>query len=211
MIKKTFLLGFIFLFPFIAFAQQTQQKKQKTNVYLKFGTGLYWDICGVGSDYYRGPAVPAVLGPQIWIEGGIRLNDGLVVTAGIMYVTLKRKYEYASPYPGKKYQYSIQNYAFGLGYEFKLGKHSRLMPQIDFVINRTQSYTPYFGADYNNDGSVTVYPDIFNWDDTEAGAVFNLDYYYQFKNRLFLGVRGGVYYVLGMEGVTATPLVGFKF
>ena len=211
MIKKIFLLGFIFFFPFIAFAQQTQQKRQKTNVYLKFGTGLYWDINGVGSDYYSGSAVPAVNGPQIWIEGGIRLNDGLVVTAGIMYVTLKQKYEHASPYAGKEYQYSIQNYAFGLGYEFKLGKHSRLLPQIDFVINRTQSYTPYFGADYNNDGSVTIYPDIFNWDDTEAGAVFNLDYYYQFKNRLFLGVRGGVYYVLGMEGVTATPLVGFKF
>ena len=211
MIKKTFLLGFIFLFPFIAFAQQTQQKIQKTNVYLKFGTGLYWDIYGVGTDYYSGPAVPAVTGPQIWLEGGIRLNDGLVITAGVMYVTLKQKYEHASPYAGKKYQYSIQHYAFGLGYEFKLGKHSRLLPQIDFVINRTQSYTPYFGADHNNDGSVTVYPDIFNWDDTEAGAVFNLDYYYQFKNRLFLGVRGGVYYVLGIEGVTATPLVGFKF
>jgi len=211
MIKKALILGMIFLLPFMVFAQQKQQKRQKINGYLKFGDGLYWDIYGVGSDFYAGPAVPTVNSQQIWIEGGIRLNDGLIVTAGIMHVTLEQKYEHASSYAGQKYQYSIRNYTFGLGYEFKLGTHSRLMPQLAFVVNRTQSYTPYFGEVFNNDGTVTIYPRIDVWDDSEAGAVLNLDYYYQFKDKLFLGVRGGAYYVLGMDGLTLTPVLGVKF
>jgi len=211
MIKKTLILGMIFLLPFMAFAQQGPKKSQKIHGYLKFGDGLYWDIYGVGSDFYAGPAVPTVNGQQIWIEGGIKLNDGLIVTAGIMHVSLKQKYEKASPYAGQKYQYNIRNYAFGLGYEFKLGKHSRLMPQLDFTVNREISHTAYFDEVFNNDGSVTLIPSIHVWDDSEAGAVFNLDYYYQFNNKLFVGVRGGAYYVLGMDGITLTPVLGFEF
>jgi len=215
MIKKILILGFIFLFPFMAFAQQSPKKKQKIHGYLKFGDGLYWDISKVAFDYWwqgsdEDPA-PVVNGQQIWIEGGIRLNDGLIITARIMHVTLERKYVQASTYAGQKYQYSIRNYAFGLGYEFKLGKHSRLMPQIDFTVNRTKSYNAYIYGKDDNNGNLTLYPSINNYDDSEAGAVLNLDYYYQFNNKLFVGVRGGAYYVLGMDGITLTPVLGVKF
>lgn len=215
MIKKTLILGLIFLFPLLSFAQQKQQKRQKINGYLKFGDGLYWDISKVAEDWWwsgseTAPA-PVVNGQQIWIEGGIRLNDGLIVTARIMHVTLERKYVHESAYAGQKYQYSIRNYAFGLGYEFKLGKHSRLMPQIDFTVNRMKSYNAYIYGESDNNGNLTWYPSINNYDDSEGGAVFNLDYYYQFKDKLFLGVRGGAYYVLGMDGITLTPVLGVKF
>jgi len=216
MIKKAFILGIIFLFPFMAFAQQSPKKKQKINIYLKFGAGLYWDISRVAQDYWWSGSddepAPVVNGQQIWIEGGIRLNDGLIITARIMHVTLEHYYSGSSYYAGQKYQYSIRNYAFGLGYEFKLGKHSRLMPQLDFTVNRTKSYNAYINGKYDNNGNlITVYPSINNYNDSEAGAVFNLDYYYQFKNKLFVGVRGGAYYVLGMDGITLTPIVGVKF
>ncbi len=214
MIKKALVLGMIFLLPFMVFAQQKQQKRQRG--YLKFGDGLYWDISKVAEDYWWSGSVtapaPIVNGQQIWIEGGIRLNDGLIVTARIMHVTLERKYVHSSAYAGQKYQYSIRNYAFGLGYEFKLGKHSRLMPQIDFTVNRMKSYNAYIYGKYDNNGNLlTLYPSINNYDDSEAGAVFNLDYYYQFNDKLFFGVRGGAYYVLGMDGLTLTPLLGVKF
>ena len=213
--KKPLLLGIIFLFSVTAFAQQKPQKKQKIQGYLKFGAGLYWDISRVAQDYkWQGSDIdpaPVVNGQQIWIEGGIRLNDGLIITAGIMHVTLEHYYSASSYYAGQKYQYSIRNYAVGLGYEFKLGKHSRLMPQLDFTVNRTKSYNAYFYGEYDNNGNLTIYPMINNYDDTEAGAVFNLDYYYQFKNKLFVGVRSGVYYVLGMDGITLTPVLGVKF
>ncbi len=215
MIKKTLILGMIFLFPFMAFAQQSPKKKHKIHGYLKFGDGLYWDISKVAEDYWwygsvEAPA-PVVNGQQIWIEGGIRLNDGLIVTAQIMHVTLERKYVHASAYAGQKYQYSIRNYAFGLGYEFKLGKHSRLMPQIDLIINLTKSYNAYILGKNDNNGNLTWYPSINNYDFSGPGAVFKLDYYYQFKDKLFLGVRGGVSYDAGMEGLTLTPILGVKF
>ncbi len=127
-----------------------------------------------------------------------------------MNVTLERQYA-GQFYAGRKYQYSIRNYSLGLGYEFKLGKGSRLMPQLGLVINRTKSYTAYFYGKNDNGGTFTFYPRIYNYDDTEAGAVFNLDYYYQFKDKLFIGARGGAYYVVGMEGLTLTPILGVKF
>ena len=85
------------------------------------------------------------------------------------------------------------------------------MPQLNFTVNRTISYTAYNYGLYNDDGSVTIYPSIDVYDDSEGGAVLNLDYYYQFKNKLFVGVRGGAYYVLGMAGITLTPVLGVKF
>jgi len=213
--KKTLILGIVFLLPFMVFAQQSPKKSKKIYGYLKFGDGLYWDISKVAEDYWwsgsQTEPAPVVNGQQIWIEGGIRLNDGLIVTAQIMHATLERKYVHESAYAGQKYQYSIRNYAFGLGYEFKLGKHSRLMPHIDFTVNRMKSYNAYFYEKSDNNGNVTWYPSIKNYDDAEAGAVLNLDYYYQFKDRLFVGLRGGAYYVLGMDGITLTPVLGVKF
>jgi len=209
MIKKTLIIGLTLLFPIIAFAQQSPKKKNKIHGYMKFGDGFYWDISKLEPIYYAEIANSTVNGQQIWIEGGIRLHNGLIVTAGVMHVTLERHYVPVDKYyGGQKYQYSIRNYAVGLGYEFKLGEHSRLMPQLDFTVNRTKSYTAYFYKEYNSNIPT---PEIYNFDDTEAGAVLNLDYYYQFKDKLFLGVRGGAYYVLGMEGITLTPVLGVKF
>ncbi len=116
-----------------------------------------------------------------------------------------------SNYAGWQIQYSIRNYAFGLGYEFKLGKHSRLIPELAFVVNWSKVLRVYYFGKYDNSGNLTLNSEIYNEPDTEAGAVFNLDYYYQFKDKLFLGMRGGVYYVHGMEGITLTPVIGVKF
>ena len=209
MMKKTLIIGFIFLFPLMVFAQQQQQKKQKISGYLKFGDGLYRDISKLEPIYYAEVANSTVNGQQIWIEGGIRLHGGLIATAGIMHVNLERHYVPIDKYyEGQKYQYSIRNYTCGLGYEFKLGKHSRLMPQLDFTVNRTKSYTAYFYKEYNSN---IPKPKIYNFDDTEAGVVLNLDYYYRFKVGLCVGVRSGAYYVNGMEGITLTPVLGFEF
>lgn len=210
MIKKTLILGMIFLFPLMVFAQQQPLKKQKINGYLKFGDGLYLDISNGWSDYYADRVAPTVNGQQMWIEGGIRLHDGLIITAGMMHVTLERRVD-LSNYAGWQIQYSIRNYAFGLGYEFKLGKHSRLMPQLAFVVNWSRVLRVHYSGKYDKYGNLFLSSGIYNEPDTEAGAVLNLDYYYQFKNKLFVGVRGGAYYVLGMDGLTLTPVLGVRF
>ncbi len=210
MIKKTLILGMIFLFPLVSVAQQQPLKKQKISYYLKFGDGLYLDISNEWSDYYADRVAPMVNGQQMWIEGGIRLNDGLIITAGIMHVTLERRVD-LSNYAGWQIKYSIRNYAFGLGYEFKLGKHSRLVPELAFVVNWSKVLRVYYFGKYDSSGDLTLNSEIYNEPDTKAGAVFNLDYYYQFKDKLFLGVRTGVYYVLGMDGITLTLILGVKF
>ncbi|GMT44278.1 MAG: hypothetical protein IEMM0006_0110 [bacterium] len=209
--KKALILGMIFLFPLVSVAQQQPLKKQKINVYLKFGDGLYLDISNKWSDYYADRVAPTVNGQQIWIEGGIRLNDGLIVTAGMMHVTLERSVVGLSNYAGWQFKYNIRNYAFGLGYEFKLGKHSRLMPELAFVVNWSGVLRVYYFGKYDNSGNLTLNSEIYSENYTEAGAVFNLDYYYQFKDKLFLGIRGGAYYVRGMDGLTLTPVLGVKF
>ncbi len=210
--KKTILWCFILLLPIVSFGQQ--KKKKKITGYLKFGAGLYWDISQAGPTYgFQGviKPKPTILGPQIWIEGSIKLNDGLWITSGIMRTILERQYV-DEIYHGQKFQYSIVNYSFGLGYEFNLGKHQKLMPQLAFVVNRRKTYTAAYQYSYDENGnpnSISLYIDENV--DPEAGAVFNLDYYYQFDNKLFLGLRSGIYYVLGWEGITLTPVLGVKF
>ncbi len=210
MIKKTLLLGMIFLFSLVSVAQQQSLKKQKISCYLKFGDGLYLDISNRWSDYYADRDAPMENGQQIWIEGGIRLNDGLVISAGVMHVTLDRTVS-LSNYSGWQIRYNIRNYAFGLGYAFKLGKHSRLMPELAFVVNWSKPLRVYYFGKYDKSGNLTLNSKIYNEKETKGGAVFNLDYYYLFKNRLFVGLRSGIYYVSGMEGITLTPLLGVKF
>jgi len=118
MIKKIIFWGFIFLLPLVSFAQQP--KKQRA--YIKFGTGLYWDI-GMAPyiNNFKDPVTeltpkPVVRGQDIWFEGGIRLNDGLIFSAKMLYVPLKRKY-LDMVYQGQEYNYNIKNFTINLGYE----------------------------------------------------------------------------------------------
>ena len=47
----------------------------------------------------------------------------------------------------------------------------------------------------------------------EIGINITLDYYYQFKSNLFVGLRANTIYLIsiGMEGITLTPVLGVKF
>ena len=211
MSKKTNLLVMIFLLPFIAFSQQKQSKSLKNNGYLKFGVGLYSDVSNSWLGYYPDRDVPTVNGQQIWAEGGIILHNGLVVSAGIMHVTLDRSVFGLNNNAGWQIKYSIRNYSLGLGYEFKLGKHSRLMPVLAFVVHWSGVLRVYYYGKYDNLGNQTLNSEIYDDNNTEASAVFNIDYYYQFKCHLFLGARAGIYYIHSIDVITATPIVGFKF
>jgi len=48
-----------------------------------------------------------VSGEPIWLEGAVKLNNGMFVTANIMYVSLNRKY-LDLIYQNQKYQYIIK-------------------------------------------------------------------------------------------------------
>ncbi len=207
-LKIITLAVFILLLPLHSFSQNTKKMKG----FLKFGTGVYLDISRL-SDYKTSKDVNTGLSPQavvpgktIWVEGGYNFNNGLFVSAGVMYELTKRKR--TDPfYPGQKELYFEENYSLNIGYEFNLGKSNRFMPALGVLYNRLTTSYAAFTPGINN----SIHPVLLNNIDAEIGLNLLLDYYYQFNNNLFLGVRASVYYVLGWEGVTLTPVIGVKF
>ncbi len=220
MISKKVLWGLIVLFPLFSFAQKEKTtlktKSVKKRAYVAFGTGVYWDTGLAGYvDNFKDNVTgltpkPVVSGQDFWFEGGIRLNNGLIFSAKMMYVPLKRKY-LDFIYKGQEYNYNIKYITVNLGYEFSLGRGHKLKPQLGFVYYRETTTKAAYDMTVEN-GQITSFTPYINKNvDEEAGAVLDLDYYYQFKSNLILGLRTSVMYVLGLEGVSVTPIVGFKF
>ena len=83
------------------------------------------------------------------------------------------------------------------GAGFKLKREYFLKPDVTNI---------YSGGTYYQ---YTSYSEII-W---EIGFTFYLDYYYQFQNNFFLGLRAdtNVIWALGFEGLTISPLFGFRF
>jgi hypothetical protein len=218
--NKILLWGVFLLIPFFSLAQMPSANKTnpvKKRAYAAFGTGVYWDTGLKGyvdnfKDNITGlTPKPVVRGQDIWIEGGIRLNDGLIFSAKMMYVPLKRKY-LDFIYKGQEYNYNIKYITVNLGYEFSLGRGHKLKPQLGFVYYRETTTKAAYHITRDNNGQIATFtPYIDKKVDEEAGAVLDLDYYYQFKSNLILGLRTSAIYVLGMEGVSVTPIIGFKF
>lgn len=219
MIKKAVYCGLLILFPLFTFAQKQdapQIKTVKKRAYVAFGTGIYWEM-GLAKyvNNFKDPVTgltpkPVVSGQNIWFEGGIRLNDGLIFSAKMMYVPLKRKY-LDFVYQNQEYNYNIKYLTINLGYEFNLGKGHKLKPQLGFVYYRETTTKAAYNMTVKNGQITSIRPYIDKKVDEEAGAVLDLDYYYQFKSNLILGLRSSVRYVLGFEGISVTPIIGFKF
>jgi len=85
------------------------------------------------------------------------------------------------------------------------------MPQIGLVYYRETTTKAAYNMTLQNGQITSFSPYIDKKVDEEMGAVLDLDYYYQFKTNLILGLRTSVIYVLGFEGISVTPIIGFKF
>jgi len=213
--KKTILWSIILLLPLLSMSQSTK----KARGFLKFGTGLYLDISELS--YAKIDADPfshilpqtMVPGQTLWIEGGYKLSNNLILTANVMFASLKRKY-IDLIYQGQKHLTFHQNYSLNVGYEFNLGKNNKFMPEIGLLYNRRSTTTAEYYGYIHDDGSITDFnPYISDINDAELGINLSLDYYYQLKSNLFVGVRANAIYLLGigMEGLSFTPIVGVKF
>ncbi len=216
MIKKTiFLWSIVILTPLLMQGQNTKTKTKRG--FVKFGTGLYLDISEL-SDYktYKDPLsglspTAVVPGKTLWIEGGYKLNNGLILSAGAMWELTHRK-RIDVVYQGQKELYFEENYSVNVGYEINLGKRNYFTPSLGLLYNRLTTSTAEYELPFNHNNTLYITnPVISNTVDTELGLVLSLDYYHQFNNNLFIGARTGVYYVLGFEGITLTPVFGVKF
>ncbi len=197
--------------------QGQNTKTTKKRGFVKFGTGLYLDISGLYlhktyKDPISGLSPTAVVpGKTLWIEGGYKLNNGLILSAGAMWeLTLDKRIDVV--YHGQKELDFEENYSASIGYEIHLGKRNYFTPSLGLLFDRLTTSTAEYGMAFNQDNKLFISnPHLLNVVDIELGLVLSLDYYYQFNNNLFVGARAGVYYILGFEGITLTPVLGVKF
>jgi len=213
--KKIIIWSIILIFPLLSLGQNTMEKKG----FVKFGTGLYIDISyfhdhKTYKDPFSGLSPQAVVpGKTIWIEGGYKLNNGLIISGAAMW-ELTRRERIDVLYHGQKELYFEENYSANVGYEINLGGRNKFTPSLGLLYNRLTTSSAEYHISVNPDGSYSFSnPYILNTVDKEIGINISLDYYYIFKNNLFVGVRANAIYLIsiGMEGLTFTPVLGVKF
>ena len=161
---------------------------------------------GVG---YYADAMGLYDGPVFWLESGFKLKTGFYLNARVSvasidwtmsegsfkdFKTLALR-QMADVTFSKPIRLKGQNY-LEPGVGFKLKREYHLYP--DFYIQDISGINYLF----------TQYSDIFY----EIGFTICLDYYYQFQNNFYMGLRAdsNVIWAVGFEG-TFSPLFGFRF
>jgi len=172
----------------------TQEKK----LTLRCGVGYYTDLMGL----YDGPA--------FWLEGGYKFNTGFYMNGRVSVasidwtindgifedyrtIALRQMVDLTFSRPVKlKGQHYLEP-----GFGFKLKREYNFYP--DLTIETIDGQTYFY----------TRYSQIFY----EIGFTICLDYYYQFQSNFYMGLRAdtNVIWALGFEGLTVSPLFGFRF
>ncbi|HBE42326.1 MAG TPA: hypothetical protein DDW27_14190 [Bacteroidales bacterium] len=190
---KYFIISMIFFFGLSSVALSQDDK-----FVLRTGAGYYTDVMA----WYDGPV--------LWLEGGYRFNTGFYLNARASVATIDWKMnegifadyktialrQMADITFSRPINLSGQHYLEpGLG--FKLKREYHLLPEISFdeISGQTYIYTNYSYIFY------------------EIGFTLCLDYYYKFPGGFCIGFRtdSNVIWALGFEGLTLSPLFGFRF
>lgn len=171
---------------------------QENKFDIKSGAGYYIDVFTTDD------------GPIIWVEFGCKMKTGFKINSRLSmasvdwrigegvfkdYKTIQLR-QMVDLFMSKPIKIKERNFLEpGIG--FKLKKEYLLKPSISNI---------YSGGNYYQD---TSYSDIFY----EIGFTICLDYYYQFKSNFYMGLRAdsNVIWALGFEGLTISPLFGFRF
>jgi hypothetical protein len=190
--KKLTLLFIIFsLFKITSFSQVNHFK-------IKMGTGYYMDTFTTKD------------GPIIWLEGGYSFKTGFLLSgrlsmASIDYIIREGAFkdyrtillrQMVDMTFSRPIIVSGQHY-IEPGVGFKLKKEYLLQPDVIYLVD-SGNYFQY-----------TSYSETFY----EIGLDISIDYYYQFNSGFFMGFRAdtNVIWALGFEGLTLSPLFGFRF
>jgi hypothetical protein len=187
------ILSFL-LFCITGFKSISQEKKFT----IRTGTGYYADLMAMYD------------GPVIWMEGGYKFNTGFnlngrVSVASVDWTMSEGFFEnyktmavrqmaditFSRPVKLKDQHYLEP------GFGFKLKKEYNFYPELTIQTIDEQTYV------------YARYSKIFY----EIGFTVYLDYYYQFSTGFYLGMRTdtNVIWAVGFEGLTVSPLFGFRF
>ncbi len=176
----------------------TRGYSQETLLTIRTGAGYYIDTFGMDD------------GPIIWLEGGFKVSNGFYLNGRVSVASISWK---ISEGAFKDYKTIILRQMADLTFSkpFKLVGQHFLEPGVGFKLKKEFLLVPDISYIYTSGGYQlsTSYSEIFY----EIGFTLCLDYYYQFTNGFYLGLRtdDNVIWALGFEGLTISPLFGFRF
>jgi hypothetical protein len=184
----------IFIFGILTINNYSQEKKFT----IRTGAGYYADLMGMYD------------GPVIWLEGGYKFNTGFYLNAraSVASVDWTMSEGFFEDYMTMAVR-QMADITFSRPIKVK-GQHY-LEPGLGFKLKREYNFYPDLTID-EIDGQTFVYTrysQIFY----EIGFTICLDYFYQFDNNFYMGLRTdtNVIWAVGFEGLTISPLFGFRF
>ncbi len=183
---------------FILGAVSVTAFSQEDRFTIRSGAGYYMDVFTTDD------------GPVIWLEGGYKLNTGFNINGRVSMASLDWKIREGTFEGYTTIQLrQMVDLTFSRPVNLK-GQHF-LEPGVGFKLKKEYLLKPdveniYSGGTYYQ---YTSYSDII-W---EIGFTICLDYYYQFQNNFYLGLRAdtNIIWALGFEGLTFSPVFGFRF
>ena len=175
-----------------------QAYSQEKPFTIRSGAGYYIDTFGM------------VDGPIIWLEGGVKVSNGFYLNGRVSIASIDWN---MSEGPFKDYKTIALRQMVDITFSkpFKLTGQHFLEPGVGFKLKREYHLYPDFSIE-NVSGTNVLYT-RYSYIFYEIGITLYLDYYYQFSNNFYLGLRAdtNVIWALGFEGLTISPLFGFRF
>jgi hypothetical protein len=184
----------LLVFCISGFKSFSQEKKFT----IRTGAGYYADLMGM----YDGPAV--------YLEGGYKLNTGFYLNGRVSVASIDWTMSEGF-FEGYKTMAIRQMADITFSRPVKLTGQHFLEPGLGFKLKREYNFYPDLTIQ-EIDGQTYVYTrysKIFY----EFGFTVYLDYYFQFANNFYMGMRAdsNIIWAVGFEGLTISPLLGFRF
>lgn len=162
-----------------------------------------------GAGYYA-DAMSMYNGPIMWLEGGYRFNTGFFLNGRVSLSTVDWIMS-GGFYEGYRTILVRQMADMTFSRPIRLKGRHFLEPGLGFKLKRENNFYPDLEIESNSEEMIfyTRYSSIFY----EIGFTGLLDYYYEFENNFYLGIRAdaNIIWAVGLEGLTLTPLFGFRF
>lgn len=186
---------FLFMFLSISNIESSSQEKKFT---IRTGAGYYSDVMAMYD------------GPVIWLEGGYKFNTGFYMNGRVSVASVDWTMSEGF-FEGYKTMAVRQMADITFSKPIKVKGQHYLEPGFGFKLKREYNFYPDLTIDEVSGQTYvyTRYSQIFY----EIGFTIFLDYYYQFANNLYLGLRTdtNIIWSVGFEGLTVSPLFGFRF
>ena len=188
------IIVFLGILLLISNASFSQDKKFT----MRTGVGFYADAMGRCD------------GPVIWLEGGYKFNTGFYLNGRLSMASIDWTMS-GGFYEGYKTIALRQMADITFSRPIKLKGQHFLEPGLGFKLKREYNLYPDL-AIQNISGETIIftrYSQVFY----EIGITICLDYYYEFKSNFYMGLRAdtNLIWAIGLEGITFSPLFGFRF